>query len=250
MKARFCATLLACAALMQPALAVTIDKINVSTVGGHGDLHNPGTYPAYDRFSILGAAYSYELSDGQVRQPGAGWIPYTNGRLANVSVDNGLISYEFDRVNNWARGEGTVFYSVGHLLCNACDPSQEGQWTEGEFVPVTPLVLKAPAGSTTATLNGLVQIKSNHSGGWGSEPDKFVSFSLPEGSIVRYSATYTLTDGSVWDEKAFDRWFSYNMTGAIYLTPVPEPESLALLSMGLGVLLVARRSGRHFQRTE
>lgn len=229
------AILLTTCLTIQSAAALTIDTINVSTVNGYGDTHTPVDYPGYDRFSILGAAYSYQLSDGQVRPSGAGWIPYTNGHLSNVSVLNGSISYEFDQVHNWAMGNGTIFYSIGQVWCQGmCNESGAGLWTEGQFAPVSPIVLTAQLGSSTATLTGTARIvQNNASSNWSGAPENFVPFSSPEGSIVTYAATYTLTDGSVWNENTFSKSFSYNMTGTINLSPVPE---LSTFSMTIACL--------------
>lgn len=223
------------------AATVTIDTINVSTVFGYGDTHYPVPYPEYDRFSILGAAYTYTLSDGQVRPFGAGWIPYTNGNLASVSVTDGSVNYYFDQVYNWAQGSGTIFYSVGQVWCPSCNESGSGLWTEGQFAPVSPIILKAQLGSPIATLSGTARIVMNNaSGNWGL-PDNFVPFSTPEGSIVNYSSTYTLTDGSVWDEDIFSKSFSYNMTGTINLQPVPEPSTPMMFALGVGLILLFRK---------
>ena len=241
---RFSAVLLITFAVIQSASAsvLTIDTINVSTVDGYGDTHYPVTYPGYDRFSILGAALSYTLSDGQVRPFGAGWIPYTNGNLSSVSIVNGTVNYEFDQVNNWAKGNGTIFYSIGQVWCPACNETGSGLWTEGQFAPVSPIVLTAPLGSTTATLTGTARIVLNNaSSNWGL-PENFLSFSSPEGSIVQYSTIYTLTDGSVWDQNTFNNRFSYNMTGTINLHSIPEPGTLAIFALGLGLVLLFRAS--------
>jgi hypothetical protein len=225
-------------ATAQAAAALTIDSINVSTVFGYGDTHYPVEYPGYDRFSILGAAYSYTLSDGQVRSSGAGWIPYTNGHLSNVSISNGSVSYEFDQVYNWAMGGGTIFYSIGQVSCKGtCNESGAGLWTEGQFAPVSPIILTAQLGSSTATLSGTARIvQNNSSSNWSGRPDNFVPFSSPEGSVVNYSATYALTDGSAWDESTFSKRFSYNMTGSINLSPVPEPDTISMTLSGLGLV--------------
>jgi hypothetical protein len=242
---RNCAILLCSCAAIQSAAALTIDSINVSTVNGYGDTHYPVDYPNYDRFSILGAAYSYTLSDGQVRSSGAGWIPYTNGHLANVSITNSTVSYEFDQVYNWAMGSGTIFYSIGQVWCQgACNESGAGLWTEGQFAPVSPIVLTAQLGSSTATLSGTAKILKNNAGSnWSGTPANFLPFSSPEGSVVTYSATYTLTDGSVWDESTFGKRFSYNMTGSINLSPVPESGAFGMSIAGLSVvgLILAMR---------
>lgn len=229
------AILLATCLTIQSAAALSIDAINVSTVNGYVDTHFPVDYPGYDRFSILGAAYSYQLSDGQVRSSGAGWIPYTNGRLSSVSVVNGSISYEFDQVHNWAMGDGTIFYSIGQVWCQGmCNESGAGLWTEGQFAPVSPIVLTAQLGSFTATLSGTARIvQNNASSNWGGTPENFVPFSSPEGSIVTYAATYTLTDGAVWNESTFGNSFSYNMTGTINLSPVPELSTVGMMFAGL-----------------
>jgi hypothetical protein len=95
---RNCALMVCSLTATQSAMALTIDAINVSTIMGTVDSHTPNS--PYDRFSILGAAYTYTLSDGQVRRFGAGSIPYTRGHLANVTVANGAVSYAFDQVSN------------------------------------------------------------------------------------------------------------------------------------------------------
>ncbi|KQP40989.1 PEPxxWA-CTERM sorting domain-containing protein [Pseudorhodoferax sp. Leaf274] len=249
---RTCALMLCGVAAAQSVYALTIDTINVSTVNGYGDTHSPTEYPGYDRFSILGAAYTYSLSDGQVRPFGAGWIPYTNGHLASVAVENGVVRYGFDQVSNWAWGQGTIFYSVGQVWCSSCGETGAGLWTEGRFVPVSPIVLTASLGSATATLTGTARIAMNNaSGNWGL-PENFLPFSSPEGSVVSYSATYTLTDGSTWDADVFDRRFTYNMIGAIDLLivpmPVPEPGTWALMVLGLGVIGANRRRSKRAER--
>lgn len=220
---------------IQTASALTIDSINVSTVAGYGDTHYPVTYPNYDRFSILGAAYSYKLSDGQVRPSGAGWIPYTNGNLASITIENGSVNYNFDQVSNWAKGIGTIFYSYGQVWCPSCNESGAGLWTEGQFAPESPITLTAQLGSTVAKLSGTARIiMNNASNNWSGHPENFVAFSSPEGSIVNYSASYTLTDGSVWDQDTFNKVFSYNMTGTINLQPVPLPSALIMFATGIG----------------
>lgn len=241
---RNCAVLLSTCAALQSAAALTIDTINLGTIGG-SDRHNP-TSSGYSRFSILGAAKSYTLSDGQVREAGAGWTPYTMAQLANVSVANGTVSYEFDQLLNWAVGSGTIFYSIGQVWCGGlCNESGVGLWTEGQFTPVSPIVLTAQLGSSTATLSGTAKIlRNNADSGWSDVPENFVAFSSREGSIVNYIATYTLVDGSVWDEEAFSRSFRYSITGTINLSPVPESSAAALSMAGMGVValtLVRRR---------
>ena len=235
---RNCVILLMVYATTPIASALTINSINVSTVFGYTDTHYPVDYPKYDRFSILGAAYSYNLSDGQVRSSGAGWIPYTNGHLANVSVVNGKVSYLFDEVNNWAKGNGTIFYSIGQVWCQgSCNESGAGLWTEGQFAPVSPIVLTAQLGSTTATLSGTARVMQNNAGSnWSGVPGNFVPFSSPEGSVVKYSAIYTLMDGAVWNENTFNKQFSYNMTGTINLSPVPELSTFNLNLVGIGAV--------------
>lgn len=233
------ATILAASCMVAPwATALTIDAINVSTVAGYADTHYPVEYPGYDRFSILGAAYSYTLSDGQVRPSGAGWIPYTNGHLASASVSNGEVSYLFDEVYNWAKGDSTIFYSIGQVWCQGtCNESGAGLWTEGQFAPVSPIVLTAQLGSATATLSGTARIVMNNDGSnWSGFPENFVAFSSPEGSLVSYSAVYTLMNGEVWDESTFSRQFSYKMTGVINLSPVPEPGAFSLSLVGIGAV--------------
>ncbi|CAH0349896.1 hypothetical protein [Aquabacterium sp. CECT 9606] len=217
------------------AHALSIDAINVSTVAGYPDSHYPVDYPSYDRFSILGAAYSYQLSNGEVRQSGAGWIPYTNGELLSVETSNDEITYRFGRVNNWARGEGSIFYSQGQVWCPSCNEPGAGLWTEGEFAPVSPVLLKAKIGSTVATLVGTARIVFNHAGGWGSGDQYFIPFTLPEGSIVNYAATYTLLNAT-WNVDTFTQQFSYQMTGKINVSSVPEPTQALLLLAGLLVV--------------
>jgi hypothetical protein len=213
------------------ATTLTIDKINISTVAGYGDTHYPGS--AFDRFSILGAAYSYELSDGQIRASGAGWIPYTNGTISAISVNNGIVNYEFGSVNNWAKGAGTIFYSIGQVWCPSCNEPGTGLWTEAQLAPVSPIVLSAKLGSNTATLTGTAKIVASDPNSWGGGVANFIGLSSPVGAVVTYSATYTLTDGSTWDVGAFGRQFDYNVFGAIQLAPVPEPSTAALLALGI-----------------
>jgi hypothetical protein len=76
---------------------------------------------------------------------------------------------------------------------------------------------------------------NNSSGNWGLE-ENFLPFSSSEGSVVQYSATYTMADGSTWDATAFDRHFSYSMNGVIELAAVPEPGTFLLIALGLGII--------------
>jgi hypothetical protein len=240
MKYLFCLLLLA----FQQANALTITSINVSTVMGYPDFYSPTPYPDYNRFSILGAAYSYKLSDGEVRGSGAGWIPYTNGQLTSVHINGNQVDYAYANVSNWAKGNGTVFYSMGQVWCPSCADNGTGLWTEGQLAPVSPIVLTATLGSTVATLSGVAKVVSNNSGSrWGTA-ENFVPYASPEGSLVNYSATYTLLNGATWQADTFDHAFSYSMAGAINVSPVPEPSAALLFPIGLGAVLVAVRRRR------
>ena len=215
--------------IAMPAHAVTtIDKINISTVFGYAETYSPGSF---NRFGILGVPFSYELSNGETRVPGAGWIPYTNGTLTSETMSpSGVISYEFGSVNNWAQGEGVLFYHLGQVW----NYSTNDLWSEAALTPASALVLSAQIGSSFATMTGLARVAFNNpSSAWGS-PENFVPYSVAEGTLVPFSATYTLLNGATWQPGIFDSSFQYEMTGEILM--VPEPATWMVMLLGLTIV--------------
>lgn len=208
------------------AQAVVINAINVSTVAGYSESYYPGDF---NRFGILGVPLTYSLSDGRTASFGAGWIPYTNGTVTNEQVTaNGHIRYEFGSLNNWARGQGVLFYHIGLVDL----PWPGGYWTEGELIPASPVVLDAVIGSDTAVLSGLARISLNNASSyWSGGYFDYISYAVPEGAIVPYTAIYTLLNGDTWTPGIFNSPFNYQLNGTISF--VPEPSSLALAVLAL-----------------
>ena len=225
-------------AIPAAASAVTIDSITVSTVSGHPQVYFP--VPMND-FGLLGAPHEFHLSDGQTRTVGAGWYPYTNGTVTNQTIDHGTITYEFGSISNWGKGNGVLFFHSGDVY----DRVSSTEWSEGTLVPTGPLLLKAELGSNTATISGMARILNNHPDGQNARPN-FIHYSLAEGALAPFSATYTLLNGDTWRKDIFSQRFTYSMLGTISFAParVPEPDSLALGCLAFG-LLVARRRGQH-----
>jgi hypothetical protein len=226
---RFSLACIACVVAVSAHATTTINKINVSTVFGYLEYYSPGPV---NRFGLLGAPLTYELSNGELRSPGAGWIPYTNGTVTRQTVSpSGTIEYEFGSITNWAAGGGALFYHLGQVWNGATND----MWTEGKLVPASPLVLVAQVGSTSATMTGLARIDfNNSSNAWGSAAS-FVPYTAAEGSVVPFSVTYTLLNGATWQLNVFDSPFEYSMSGQISL--VPEPATFALLLLGLVFLI-------------
>jgi len=220
-----------------PVHALTIDSITISTVDGCQESYGgPGSF---NRFGLLGVPYLYNLSDGRSLIPGAGWIPYTNGTVTNEDVHGGEIDYTFGDITNWAKGDGVLFYHVGQVWD---ETPTSALWTEGELTPVTPLVLRAELGGTTATLSGEALVAFNNSSNRWGDPANFVPYAADEGHIVHFETTYTLADGATWARGTFDSAFSYNMIGTISM--VPEPDAAALIVGGIGLLMaLSRRRG-------
>jgi hypothetical protein len=190
------------------AKALTIDTIEVSTVFGYSETYFPGDF---NRFGLLGVPYRYLLSDGRSMQPGAGWIPYTNGTIESETVIGDTIEYVFNPITNWAQGTGVLFYHLGQVW----DGGGSTLWTEGELVPVGKVVLRAKIGTSSATLRGLARVSFNNPGNaWGAPAD-FVPYAKAEGAAVAYRATYTLLDGRTWQPGIFGTSFSYTMNGKI-----------------------------------
>src|SRR5436190_2335576 len=96
--------------LCAQAKALTIDSITVSTVFGYTETYYPGDF---NRFGLLGVPLHYNLSDGRTMQPGAGWIPYTNGTIQSETLNGDTIEFVFDPISNWAKGYGVLFYHMG-----------------------------------------------------------------------------------------------------------------------------------------
>jgi hypothetical protein len=190
------------------AKALTIDTIEVSTVFGYTETYFPGDF---NRFGLLGVPLNYRLSDGRTMQPGAGWIPYTNGTIESETVVGDSIEIVFNPINNWAKGTGVLFYHLGQVW----DGGAGTLWTEGELVPVGKVVLRAKIGSATGVLKGLARVSSNNaSTGWGAAGD-FVPYAKPEGSVVPYVAVYKLQEGRTWQPGIFSTTFSYQMNGKV-----------------------------------
>lgn len=234
MKLLFVPALLAACLVADPARAVTIDRIDVSTVFGYSESYSPGDF---NRFGLLGVPYTYHLSDGSSGGPGAGWIPYTNGTVTAEHADAGGVSFEFGAITNWARGPGVLFYHLGQI-----QDGSGSHWTEGELVPVGPLVLQAEAGSAVAVLQGTARISFSNSANLWGPASEFVGYALPEGAIVPFRAEYTLLDGRSWELGIFDTSFGYTMSGVIdFSSPVPEPSVAWMWLAGLVTTVGLRR---------
>jgi hypothetical protein len=228
---RFCALFLI--VIAGPAHSLVIDRLNVSTVFGYPVSH----YPADYRFIIFGVPYSYELSNGETRTVGAGWIPYTEGKVTRETVVGDSLEIEFGSFINWAKGEGTLLYHLGQVW----DYGYSTEWTEGQLIAASPVVLRATVGSNVATLEGLATILFNNpSNAWG-DPADFVPYGLPEGTVIPYSITYTLLNDVTWAPGLLNTIFDYQISGTLDFTgaqAVPEPG--LLLPLLLFALLALR----------
>jgi hypothetical protein len=176
------------------ANGATIDSMTIHA----GSTHNPG-----DGILLFGSAGEYLLSDGSSWSSGAGTSGVGRGTLKSVETFGSTIHYTFNPPNDGILYRQTDF--------NAGDHS-----SQGELGVKGPLVLKAEAGSNTATMSGNVVIVSNVMTDYG-EP-KFNYFSANVGALARYSITYTL-DNTVWTENIFNTTFSYTLAGQVYFTP-------------------------------
>jgi hypothetical protein len=207
-----------------PAHSLVIERLNVSTVFGYPVSH----YPADYRFIIFGVPYSYELDNGETRTVGAGWIPYTEGQVTRETVVDDSLEIEFGSFINWAKGEGTLLYHIGQVW----DYGYSNEWTEGQLVAASPVVLRATIGSNVATLEGLATILFNNSSNAWGDPADFVPYGKPEGTVIPYSITYTLLNDVTWAPGLLNTTFDYQIAGTLDFTEslaVPEPSSLLLL---------------------
>lgn len=213
---------------MGPAHSLVIERLNVSTVAGYPVSH----YPADYRFIIFGVPYSYELSNGETRTFGAGWIPYTEGQVTRETVVGDQLEIEFGSFINWAKGEGTLLYHVGQVW----DYGFSTEWTEGQLTAASPVILRTTIGSSVATLDGLATIFFNNpSNAWGDSAD-FVPYGKPEGTVIPYSITYTLLNDVTWAPGILNTVFDYTIAGTLFLADsrgVPEPDSLTLLLLAV-----------------
>jgi hypothetical protein len=219
-----------------PAHATVINSINISTVSGYTETYFPGDF---NRFGLLGVPLTYALDNGELRVPGAGWIPYTNGTVTRQTIVGDTIEYESGSIYNWALGDGVLFYHVGQVWDYTSDPNY---WSEGTLIPASPLILRGSLGGNVATLTGFARIFFNNASNMWGDPAEFFPYAAPEGALVPFSATYTLLDAT-WNLDVFDQPFNYQMEGVIDFTAasVSEPGGLALALLGAVVLAGAGR---------
>lgn len=234
LKRALSAVALAFVVLVGPAHSLVIERLNVSTVFGYPVTH----YPADYRFIIFGVPYSYELSNGETRTVGAGWIPYTEGQVTRETVVGDQLEIEFGSFINWAKGEGTLLYHVGQVW----DYGFSTEWTEGQLTAASPVILRATIGSSVATLEGLATVFFNNSSNAWGDPSDFVPYGKPEGTVMPYSITYTLLNEVTWAPGLLNTIFDYTIAGTLDFTEslaVPEPNSLTLLLLAVLVGLRA-----------
>lgn len=234
LKRALSAVALAFVVLVGPAHSLVIERLNVSTVFGYPVTH----YPADYRFIIFGVPYSYELSNGETRTVGAGWIPYTEGQVTRETVVGDQLEIEFGSFINWAKGEGTLLYHVGQVW----DYGFSTEWTEGQLTAASPVILRATIGSSVATLEGLATVLFNNSSNAWGDPSDFVPYGKPEGTVMPYSITYTLLNEVTWAPGLLNTIFDYTIAGTLDFTEslaVPEPNSLTLLLLAVLVGLRA-----------
>jgi hypothetical protein len=221
--------------------ATTIQRINLSTTFGYVETHYPGPFA---RFSVPGMSLSFELSDGRTLFPGAGLNPFTNGRATQEWTESdGTIRYEFGVIDNYYLGQGVLLYHRSMLWDQT---NAASLWSQGQLTPIGNVVLTAHIGSAVGTISGLaLATYSDSVTGWAVPPPvgSFVPYAVPTGSVVPYSATYTLLNGATWQPGIFNTTFQYNITGEVSV--VPENPSYSLLLLGL--TLIATRARKNMR---
>ena len=205
---------LATSFLGRVTFAATIDRLDVWTLDGYSVSHSASA----SDFMVLEWPHVYYLNDGTSWQSGAGGYGYGTVGLTSQTVTGGTVSYML------ALAAGDSY------LMNYTDYDSGDHSSQGEIAPFGSMVLTAPIGSKTATMNGYAEIVSDTMT-WYGEP-RFNYYSAPVGDAVPFTLTYTLL-GSTWQPGIFNTNFNYNMQGTIDFThPVPEPSTLALLAAG------------------
>lgn len=215
-------------------------------------------YPALLVGAVLAAsAFTAQASNGQINSFSASATNVAAGTLVDFTVDFGVItygwtsggsnpiepapqegfqewhvnwySYENETLSQvWLDAGGNTFTDYPIVLANS---SHTGSWTFS--------ILFDTPGSFDITLNGgwATSFESYHSNESATRDCYYVD---PDsgGELSCSSWNWVYDDGG--DTYTYDQSFS-PMTVTVNVAAVPEPESLAMLLAGAGVLLGARR---------
>jgi hypothetical protein len=173
---------------------------------------------------MLGSAKSYYLSDGTSWQSGAGSVYISKPTLNHTEISGTNISYFFNAPFNNILYRQTDYDGIGNHSA------------QGTLAPAGPLVIQATIGSNTGVMIGQALLVSNDTT---SEPG-FNYYSAPVGSIVPFEVTYTLLNGTVFNQSLFNSTFVYRYEGLVDFSHfTPEPATLLLL--GLGAVMLRRK---------
>jgi hypothetical protein len=200
--------------------SVAANAATIDVIGGAANTdYIPGD-PAFGRLLLFGLQQDHQLSDNAPFIGGTGTSTVGVATFAGETIDGSTIRYTLSPLNG------------GLLLDEVVNPGTHS--TRGTIVAQGPLVIEAPIGGDRGTISGFGRVVSNTPTG---DPT-FVSYSAPVGSIVPFSAGYSLV-GNTWHSGIFSEQFNYLMSSELDLAhPVPEPSSIAMLATGLGLLLV------------
>ena len=182
-------------------------------------------------FNLVGASATMRFSDGTSAGLEAGMSIGTSGQPFGAGTAGDTITYSFNRIGiNEPVAPNSFFY---------CQKFTNQPYYV-ELRSNGPLQISAIPGSKVAVWSGFVEVAA-----YDSIYNSTVSTKpglAPVGSFVPFSMTYTLTDGSVWDEAAFGRQFFYTSNGTVDFTTwvVPEPSACLLACTGILPLLLKR----------
>jgi hypothetical protein len=221
---KFVLTTLLVMGSLSVANATVINRMTTNTFGGYSQ-----TYGQYDRgLMILGSADDYLLDDGSSWSSGAGWRPNQYADIANTYVEGSTINYELDM-------------GIGDIIFQNTDYNSGNHSAQGVLTTTHELTLSAIFGSTTAKLEGYVEIMSNNET-WYGEP-RFNYYGANVGDLVYFEVEYQLLRGDIWNLNTFNKKFSYNLSGLVdftKVTSVAEPSSFILLLLVFPLLLAGR----------
>lgn len=196
-----------------------------------------------------GTLYQQDFESGSTGVGGAGGVVgsqgYSGYGFATQLWQNGSASASTDVSFSAGAGASAAVLNVSLAIIDSWDGP--GSWPHGDYLNIRldgSLIFRATfenySGTGATTAPGLTTLAYNPHLGFSGYPDAAYALTLDLGNLAAGSHTLSFfADGSGWQAGSDE---SFGIDNILVTAAVPEPESYALLLVGLaGVGIAARR---------